>query len=80
MTKKNTKHKYRVGDIVGICSDAMYEFKITACLPKKRYAVKCVKSYTKTIKVGDKYGAEERQIVCLLRPAKHPKTKNERTR
>jgi len=29
------KHRYKVGDIVGICSDCMADCEILECLPKK---------------------------------------------
>lgn len=70
--KKPAKRKYKIGDIVGVCADAMYEFEIvgynahTPTSKKKGYACKCVRSYTKTIKVGDMHCIYEKQIVVKL--------------
>lgn len=47
------KPKYIKGDIVGVCRDAMYEFRITSWSEKyKRYIGRCLKSYTSTVKIG----------------------------
>ena len=40
--------KYKKGDIVGVCGDAMYEFQITSWNEKRRcYFGRCVRSYMK---------------------------------
>ena len=64
--KKNPP-KYKKGDIVGVCHDAMYEFEVL-CFSKKQsgYHAKCVKSYTETIKVGAKHLITEKQVVVKL--------------
>lgn len=65
MAKK--KQKYRVGDIVGVCGGAMYEFRITSYSSKQKlYAGKCVRSYTEVIKVGEMRAIKESQIVVRL--------------
>lgn len=66
-TKTEKKPKYKKGDIVGVCGDAMYEFKILYWSKKQKvYAAQCTHSYTKTIKVGDKYGLPEKRILVKL--------------
>ena len=65
---KNIKtKKYKKGDIVGVCLDAMYEFKILYWSNKQEgYGAECTSSYTKTIIIGDKYLLKEKQITVKL--------------
>ena len=69
------KPKYKVGDIVGVCADGMYEFEITHpygsvlndATGKPSYGGKCVGTHGgKAIKKGDVYAISPKQIVVRL--------------
>jgi hypothetical protein len=63
------KYKYKVGDVVGCCGDAMYEMKIIRPIKgKKAYEVKCVKVHSERsiVSVGDKFSLPEKRIVTKL--------------
>jgi hypothetical protein len=65
--KKKKKLEYNIGDVVGIATDAMYEFEITGVYESMGvYTAKCVMSYHDTIKVGDEYTVEPKQICVKL--------------
>jgi len=62
-----SKPKYKAGDIVGVVGDAMYEFKIIEWLEEHNvYNGECIKSYTKTIKIGDLCAIRPNQIIMKL--------------
>jgi hypothetical protein len=66
--------KYKVGDVVGVCSDAMYEFEITQVQPKPlMYGGRCIRANRERcgggeglIKIGDEYAISPKQIVLKL--------------
>ena len=67
MKTKAKKLKYKKGDIIGVCSDAMYEFRITSYSEKyKAYLAKCTSSYMPAVKVGQLYQIKPKQIMIKL--------------
>ena len=61
------KRIYEKDDIVGVCADAMYEFRITSYSEKtKTYNARCTSSYMDTVKVGELRSIQPKQITVLL--------------
>ena len=62
------KLKYKVGDIIGVCADEMYEFEITQLSEEEKvYGAKCVMAHADaSIKCGEEYKILPKQIVVLL--------------
>lgn len=59
--------KYKKGDIVGVCGDAMYEFRITSWREThKAYVGRCLRSYMTGVKVGSICSFKPSQIVVKL--------------
>jgi hypothetical protein len=60
--------KYRRGDIVGVCGDRMYEFRILSWYPEhKVYSARCVRSAGDgEVKLGERRAVKPSQIVVKL--------------
>jgi hypothetical protein len=68
---KKPAHKYKIGDVVGVCSNCMAEFEIKG-FEKNGYKAKCLLLHLSnpeqsSIKIGQVYFVKESQIVLKLR-------------
>ena len=74
-----SKHKYSVGDLVGICADCMADCEIVQCLPKRKgqaltYVAKAVSIHhprpeESFFGKNPLFEVRENQIVVCLKPA-----------
>ena len=67
MEDKMKEPKYKKGDVVGVCGDAMYEFKIIDWYEdQKVYSAECTRTCKGSIKVGEQRAVRPNQIVLKL--------------
>jgi hypothetical protein len=71
MKKVKTNYRYKIGDIVGICSDCMADCKILKLLPNKQYVATAVTIHHPKPKESffgqnPEFKVKEKQIVCKL--------------